>query len=280
MPIKLQYQVSDGELAKADREKIEMGTKEPGLLELLETMKRKRMQLTSLSERVQDLRLHQKEGFFYELQSRSATFKWQKPDQYYGDVTDIMSMCTDFRLGSDGQRWWWHGESAHGTNFVVCPAEEMHELNVSICDPFDLTHQTPAVAAMELGLNYTGVSKAGVTDYPQIEAWQIVRRSKAAPFGSLIQWQIDAKNCRPAQITLFGSGYVSRSRFLYDSVNEPLPVGDFAVPKLEGLSPVTPEPLDANYTNRFINFSDGSDGNMSLRWGKKGPKGTSSSGLN
>jgi hypothetical protein len=63
-------------------------------------------------------------------------------------------------------------------------------------------------------------------------------------------------------------------------VNEPLPVGDFAVPKLEGLSPVSPEPLDANYTNRFINFSDGSDGNMSLRWGKKGPKGTSSSGLN
>jgi hypothetical protein len=53
-----------------------------------------------------------------------------------------------------------------------------------------------------------------------------------------------------------------------------------AIPRLEGLPPTPPEPLDADYTNRFINLGDGSDGNVSLRWGKKGPKGTSSSGLN
>jgi hypothetical protein len=100
------------------------------------------------------------------------------------------------------------------------------------------------------------------------------------PYGSLIQWWINPRKYRPAQITLFGSGYVSRSRFLYDSVNEPLSAGNFAVPKLEGLSPTSPEPLDAGYTNRFINLRDGSDGNMSVRWGKKGPEGTSSSGLN
>ncbi len=69
-------------------------------------------------------------------------------------------------------------------------------------------------------------------------------------------------------------------RFLYDSVNELLPAGDFAVPQLGGQTPVPPEALDADYTSRFINISDGSDGNMSLRWGKKGPKGTSSGGLN
>jgi hypothetical protein len=250
------------------------------LLDLLKIMKQKRTQLTSLAERVQDLTLDQKDGLFYELRSQSATFKWQKPDQYCGDVTDIMSMCTDFRIGSDGQRWWWHNESARWTNFIVCPVEEMHKLNVSICDPFDLTHETPTAAATKLGLNYAGVCKVGIAGCLQVEAWQVVRLSKSAPFGSLIQWWIDPRNYRPAQITLFGSGYVSRSRFLYDSVNEPLPVGDFAVPKLEGLSPVPPEPLDANYTNRYINLRDGSDGRMSLRWGKKGPKGASSSGLN
>ena len=79
---------------------------------------------------------------------------------------------------------------------------------------------------------------------------------------------------------MFSSGFVSRMQFLYDTVNKPLPALDFAVPKLEGLSPTSPEPLDEDYTNRFINLRDGSDGNMSLRWGKKGPKGTSSSGLN
>ena len=72
-----------------------------------------------------------------------------------------------------------------------------------------------------------------------------------------------------------------RSRkFLYDAVNKPLPAEDFAVPRSEGLSPTLPEPLDTDYTNRFINLRDGSDGYMSARWGKKGPKGTSSGGLN
>jgi hypothetical protein len=63
-------------------------------------------------------------------------------------------------------------------------------------------------------------------------------------------------------------------------VNEPLPPADFVAPVIEGQSPVPPEPLDANYTRRFIRLGDGSDGSMSLRWGEKGPKGTSSGGLN
>jgi hypothetical protein len=280
MPIKLQYQVSGEELAKPDRAAIEAGTREPRLLKLLETMKQKQTQLTSLSERVQNLMLHQQDGLFYELRSQSATFKWQKPDQFYGDATGPMTMCIDFRIGSDGQRWWWHNESAYSTNFVVCPAKEMHELNVSICDPFDLTDKTPANAATDIGLKYIGVSKVGGTKCLQLEAWQIDRIPKMTPYGRLIQWQIDPKNHRPAELAMFSSGFVLRMRFLYDRVNEPLPAGDFAVPKFEGLSPMAPEPLDADYTNRFINFSDGSDGDMSLRWGKKGPKGTSSSGLN
>ena len=50
-------------------------------------------------------------------------------------------------------------------------------------------------------------------------------------------------------------------------MNAPLPAGNFAVPNLNGLSPAPPEPLEANYTNRFIHLRDGSDGRMSLRWG-------------
>ena len=60
----------------------------------------------------------------------------------------------------------------------------MHELNISICDPFDLTHETPIVAATDLGLNYAGVSKVGSADYPQVEAWQIDRIPGMTPFGS------------------------------------------------------------------------------------------------
>ena len=61
-------------------------------------MKQKRTQLTSLSERVQNLTLRQQDGLFYELQSQSATFKWQKPDQFYGDVTGPMICVPIFGL--------------------------------------------------------------------------------------------------------------------------------------------------------------------------------------
>jgi hypothetical protein len=275
-PIKLQYQISGEELAQVDQAKREGDARDPRLLDLLRTMKQKRGQLTSLAERVQRLWLGQHEGVFVELSSRSATFRWQKSDQFYGDVTDDMAICSDFRVGSDGQRWWWHLESAHGTNFVVCAATDIHELNISICDPFGLTHDTPLAAG--LGLHYAGVSNVGGADYLQVEAWKIQRISWTTPYGSLIQWRIDPRNYRPAQITEFTRSGVSRTKFLYDAVNEPLPAEDFAVPRLEGISPAPPEPLDTDYTNRFINLRDGSDGNMSVRWGKKGPKGTSSSG--
>lgn len=71
-----------------------------------------------------------------------------------------------------------------------------------------------------------------------------------------------------------------RELFLYDSVDQPLSEAVFAVPKVEGVTPAGLEALDANYTTRFINLRDGRDGRMSLRWGKQGPKGTSSGGLN
>lgn len=281
-PIDLQYEVSDEELGKTDQEKIETGTRNPRLLNLLETMKQKRAQLTSLSERVQRLSLVQYGALFIELQSRSATFKWQKPDQFLGDVTDIMPMSADFRIGSDAQCWWWHYQSADDTNysFVVCPAKEMHELNISICDPFNLARKTPSLAAADLGLNYAGNPNAANDDCPVVNAWQINRHRVGAPFGSLLEWRIDPRTYRVQETTRFTVSHIDRTKFLYDSVNKRLPEGDFSIPTLKGLSPVLPEPLDADYTNRFLNLLDGSDGHMSLRWGKKGPKGTSSDGLN
>jgi hypothetical protein len=278
-PIKLQYQVLEEELAKADREKIEAGAKEPRLLDLLESIKQKRMQLASLAERVQNLDLEQKDGLFVGLQSKSSTFKWQKPNQYYGDVSDVMA-CSDFRISSDGQSWWWHIESVFSNKFIVCPAKDMHELNVSICDPFDLLNSSPAAVATKRGLNYAGTAKIGNADCHVVEAWQLFIIPEMTPFATLIQWNIDPRTYRLTQVTGFRPGSVSRTRFLYDAVNKPLPAGDFAVPKLEGLSPTPPEPLDEDYTKRFINLRDGSDGRMSVRWGKEGPRGTSSSGLN
>ena len=278
-PIRLQYKVSGEELAKADRERMEADAREPQLLKLLETMKQKRLQITSLAERVQDLMLIQKDGLFYELESQCAIFKWQKPDQFYCDITGPMLTCSDCRLGSDAQRCWWHDESVFDTNFSVFPAKEIEKLSMAISDPFGLSHMTSSNAAAQLRVKYDGRVKSGGADYYQMEAWHMGEISKGAPFGSVIQWWIDRRNYRPAQITVFDCGNlvypVSRIRFLYDTVNQPLPAADFAVPELKGLSPDPSETLGAGYTNRFVRLSDGSDGNMNVEFGETGPKGQS-----
>ena len=74
--------------------------------------------------------------------------------------------------------------------------------------------------------------------------------------------------------------YLARTRFLYDAVNQPLPPEGFAIPQLPDVPPGPPEALDVDYTARFVNARDGSDGSMSVRWGRIGPKGRSGGGLN
>ena len=184
-----------------------------------------------------------------------------------------------FRIGSDGQRWWWHFESNQQTNLVVCPAREMHKLNVAIGEPFDLDQRTPAAAAAELGLNYAGLARLGQTDCHLCQAWSVETVGDWMTWGSLTQWWLQPQSGRVTALSAFQNNGVTRTRFLCDPLAAS-PAAAFAVPKLEGISPSPPEPLDADYTTRFVNVRDGSDGRMSLRWGKLGPKGTSSSGLN
>jgi hypothetical protein len=158
----------------------------------------------------------------------------------------------------------------------------MQELNVTLNDPFDLIDLQPSVAVTQRRLRYNGLSKAFGLGCFQLEAQNVDQPPAPGiiPFGSITQWWIDPENCRPSQVVLFSSGFVQRMRFTYDTVNEQLPAADFAIPQLQGRAPEPPELLDADYTRRFIDLDDGSDGSMSLRWGKKGPKGSSSSGLN
>jgi hypothetical protein len=62
-------------------------------------------------------------------------------------------------------------------------------------------------------------------------------------------------------------------------VNQPIPPKVFAVPKIDGVTSVPPEPLGEGYTGRFIKLHDGGDGNMHVRHGKEGPKGSNDGGF-
>ena len=266
-PIKLEYRSSADDFSKADQARIDSAAKEPRLLDLLASMREARSRLTSLSERVQTLSAHQDNGLFVSLQSESAAFKWQKPDRFFADASQPMLSCTVFRIGCDGQNWWWDTKD----KLTLCPVGDMHTLHVCLCDPFELTRLTPAAAASESALAYAGLRKAGAAQFPVVENW--------SP-GDLTEWWIDPQSFLPVEVKAYSGYGLWRTRFLYNAINEPLPAEAFAVPKLPGISPVPDDALNADYTNRFVNVRDGSDGRLSVRWGRTGPKGRSSSGLN
>ena len=269
------------ELAEADRARAEADAEDPRLLALLGTIRQKRDQLTALAERVQTLSLSGDKGVFTRLDSKSACFRWQKPDQFYGDASEAMMSCAAFRIGSDGQNCWWHYEGAAGKKkLVLCPLAEIRTRNVSFCDPFGMTGRTPAAAAADLSLRLVTRDRQIDAVSHLFEAWEVHAPDRGSVWGQLTRWHVDAPRGRTAVIETFHPYGVIRTRFHYDSVNEPLPAAAFAVPKLEGLPPSPPEALDEDYTGRFINLRDGSDGRMSVRWGKQGPKGTSGGGLN
>jgi hypothetical protein len=189
--------------------------------------------------------------------------------------------CRAFRIGSDGENWWWHFEGpTEERKVVVCPAKDIRTLNSSICDPFDLLNQAPDQAAAALGLHLIAPNEAVRPGNHFIEAWNVRMDGSRFVWGQCNQWHIDSHDFRPVEVGFFHPLGVGRLRFHYDAVNEPLSDKVFAVPRIEGVSPERPEALDNDDTQRFINLCDGSDGNMRVRWGKRGPRGTSSSGLN
>ena len=201
--VKLQFAVTGEALSEIDRTTLKAGSKDSQLLELLQTMQRKRAEITSLSEHVQTLTLNQREGTFVQMSSQSATFKWQEPDQFYADVAGPMQMCTAFEIGSDGSNCWWHEESDNSTNLVVCPANEMDQKNVSICDPFGLTHRTPATAIADRDLNLaSGVGSRG-DNRIVVESWDVNSMRNSAPLGCLIQWRINPESHRLDEATRF-----------------------------------------------------------------------------
>lgn len=248
-------------------EKTNAAAKDSQLLSLLDSIQQKRQHMTALDERVQTLTASKRDGLYVELQSQGAVFKWQQPNQYYGDVTDVMLTCSAFRLGSDGENWWWDNDGL----VVVCPVTDMHTLSLCFCDPFGLTSTTCVAAASNIGLGYSGLTRSADTDYHLIEA---------GPAGHRFRWWVDASTLLPVEVEQYDDDVVVRRRFFYDAVNRPLPAGAFAVPKLKGVTPGSPEALDSNYTKRFVNLRDGSDGSMSVSWGKRGPKRTATNGLN
>jgi hypothetical protein len=237
-------------------------------------MKQVRSQATTLSETTQTLTtmmLGRSNDRFTRLESHPASFNWRAPNLYFADVTDFMS-CDAFEIGSDGEHWWWHSADKNGTNFENCPLNDVTELNISLCDPFGLTHRSPKEAAEKMSLRYLGSN--GIFD--RVAAWKMQRFAETID-ATYTEWEIDTKNGLPSEVRDFFSGMISRTRFFYHSTPRK---AKFKAPTLLGPLGAKVKPLENGYDHRFVDMSDGSNGTITLRWGQRGPKGTLGSGLN
>ncbi len=280
-PVELEFAASGLPHQGSDQQSVSMASTNPALLDLLGLMKQKRAELASVAERVEELSMEQCNGFFTRLRCTGSAFKWQQTGECYGDVSHVMG-CALFRIGADGRECWSQyqafGEDVN--NLESYPVKEVGEWDLSFCDPFELTRKTPAEAAAALGLGYAGLISTPNGPRHLLETSEATWQSGLSmTLGSLSQWSIDPQTCLPRELVDWRNESLSRKRFLYDAINQPLPKGDFAVPQVKGASRET-DVLNADYTNRFVKIHDGSAGAMSLRLGKYGPKGSASGGLN
>lgn len=238
------------------------------LLSLLQRMQQRRAGITSLVERVQTISQFHGPGL-RELSVQGATFAWQGNNQYYGDVSQIMGGV--FRIGCDGKAWWWQTGSFEKPDLALCPINDMQVKDVSIADPFGLSSDSAATAVKNLGLELVGRTNWAGRDYFVIEARPGRLTAEPGP-----RWWVDSQELLLTEQDT--GGY--RTRFQYELVNGEVPTSVFSPIRSRDVKPQGPEELDATYAQRFVNLRDGSDGRMSARWGKFGPKARSSSGLN
>jgi hypothetical protein len=192
--------------------------------------------------------------------------------QFLGDTSAIMRI--PFRIGSNGNECWFQFKET----LTQVPTAEIEQY-VSLCDPFGaakVTDLTNLIADFQL--EYLGTTTVDERLCHKLRSWRGVERwwQSARHLGNVTDWYLDAETLLLVQMQSKGT----HARFRHTSLNQELPAEWFQPPLAGSLRLQPPEPLDADYTTRYLSVADGSSGVVLSRWGKKGPGGTSSSGLN
>ncbi len=184
-----------------------------------------------------------------------------------------------FVVASNREECWFQ----YKDTLKVLPFDEMNEKNVLMADPFPVSwYETVDDAIKALKLEYRGTAEWAGRTCHRICSWQsqIVDMGDDRHVWGLVQWWIDTESLRPVAVETFGTDSRHVHEFSYRHLNEPIAESLFETPSGEEITRAEPEPLGSGYDRTFLNARDGSTGQMSVRWGKKGSNGTSSSGLN
>lgn len=273
-PITLEYRTKREPLGADVHERAAAARQSAELVTLVNKIRAARAELTSVWEEICMVTTWgSKPGWLDRYECQGATFKMRGDRRFLANIDEIMRI--PFRVGSDGTNCWLRRKD----EVFSCPYEEIAEKNVLFGDPFGAGRLDDTTSVIEdMKLEYLGRVVLEGRPCHRIRSWDVKLASKRLDLLTPVRdWYIDAQSFLPVRIERDG---LRSASFDYVSVNEPIPDDEFRPETGQGIEARGPEPLDENYTRRYLNVVDGSNGRMSVRWGKIGPKGTSSSGLN
>lgn len=216
-----------------------------------------------------------------------ALFRLEGDRRFHADISRVMR--SPFHIGSDGASCWYYNKHKDRRGEVkelleAISSEDVHEKNILIADPFGVTQTGAEEVIRQYRLETIESASLGGRLCHRLRSWHIEQAAEAAAFNILrchvSRWWIDAETYRLLLIEDDWGNSRNTIQFLYETDEGGFGSEDFSYARLSDNEASAPAPLDEKYDRRFLNAIDGSNGRMSVRWGRLGPEGKSSSGLN
>jgi len=274
-PVVLHYSTVREKFSEDLLERFEKAQESEELQTLIEKVEEMRLNLKSLSETVKVVWDY---GDIREKREEQMVFKMQGDKQFYVDMSRAFDM--PWHIGSDGDKCWFYNEYKDEKKLVMTDFDQIDEKNIAICEPFGIGKYDIDEAIKRNNLEYIGTETLDGRKCHLVRAWSADVHIDRATC-QVNTWWIDAETYMPVQLTTDSGRVIRSQRFIYEKINQPIDDSEFRPDFVTGIEPEEVEPLGDGYERRFVNAIDGSGtGRMSVRWGKRGSAGTSSSGLN
>ena len=261
-------------LSTETERRLEGAQESQALIQLLKRVRKSYAALKSARVTTASTLTLAKGAWSYQLNRTTARFA-RDAGRYVGDVSEVMN-CAVFKVGCDGKQCW----HQYNNTVMVAPMNEIAEQNVSIAKGLSgLTTGDMQKTIKDQMLEYGGVSTVNGRRCHVLRGWkQLVTWWERTKMSSTFhEWLIDDET---GLVVLVSSGKTHQTEYVYDSVNESIPQAVFDIPDGRDVEQKQADELGEGYNRRFLNVIDGSEGRMSVRWGKRGTRGTASSGLN
>lgn len=272
-PIRLKYRTVDDVVCPLLEQNAANAGKSSKTVALVEKIRSARAKLTSVSEEILSaLTWGSQPAWLGRYDFRGVVFRMQGQRQFVARIDHIMH--SPFRVGSDGTRCWFQYQN----EVTTCPFGDIAEKNLLFCDPFGAGGTKDAATVVrEMKLDYLGDVVFDGRPCHKIRSWDVKLWAMGTWLTPVRDWYIDAQTLLPVCLETNG---MPETEYRYTRINQPIPDEEFQPETGSGIQIKDPEPFDENYTSRYLNVIDGTNGRMSVRWGMEGPKGTRSSGLN